>query len=89
MGLLDERTLETLDFAIIRDRVVARTQTQRGRTDASGLVPLSDFGRVRFEQSATAQIRELVAGSDLVIARAIDTREATGAAARGTRLSGQ
>lgn len=89
MGLADERTLETLDFANIRDRVIAKTQTQRGRADAGRLVPLSDFGAVRYEQAATAQIRELVAGSDLVIQRAIDTQDATGAAARGTRLSTQ
>jgi DNA mismatch repair protein MutS2 len=84
--LADERTLEALDFAGVLARVVGATHTERGRTFAEALAPLSDFASIRREQAATAEVRELIASSDFHIGRAIDTAEATEAAALGRTL---
>ncbi len=87
MPLVDERTLETLDFFAIRERVVAEARTQRGSSRAKSLLPLTDFARVREEQLATSQIRELIAAHDFFIAPAIDTEALTAGAQRGSCLS--
>jgi DNA mismatch repair protein MutS2 len=84
--LADERTLEALDFAGVRDRVVAATHTQRGRALAEGLVPSTDFGAVRVEQQRTAAARDLAASADLHVTRAIDTAALTEAAEVGRTL---
>lgn len=84
--IADARTLETLDFAGVRERVVANTRTERGRRFAQTLEPLSDFARVRREQTATAHVRELVASADLYVSPAIETSELTQRAAIGTAL---
>jgi DNA mismatch repair protein MutS2 len=83
----DQRTLEALDFASVRDRVVAATRTQRGRTFAESLVPFERFEEVRNAQAQTSATRELVAGADLHVMRAIDTAELTQAAAVGRTLA--
>ncbi|MDQ2992195.1 MAG: endonuclease MutS2, partial [Candidatus Eremiobacteraeota bacterium] len=84
--LADERTLEALDFAGVLARVVGATHTERGRTFAEALAPLSDFEAIRREQAATAEVRELIAGSDFHVGRAIDTASLTEAAALGQTL---
>jgi len=84
--LADERTLEALDFAGVLARVVGATHTERGRTFALALAPLSDFASIRREQAATADVRELIAGADFHVARAIDTAALTEAAALGRML---
>jgi DNA mismatch repair protein MutS2 len=84
--LCDERTLEALDFASVRNRVVAATRTQRGKTFATEMTPSTDFGRVRVDQARTAATRELVAGADLHVMSAIDTADLTQAAALGRTL---
>ncbi len=84
--LADERTLEALDFAGVLARVVGATHTERGRTFAEALAPLSDFEAIRREQAATAEVRELIAGSDFHVGRAIDTAAHTEAAALGRIL---
>jgi DNA mismatch repair protein MutS2 len=85
--IVDQRTLEALDFASVRERVVAATRSSRGRSRAAELTPLSDFEMVRVEQSRTSAVRELVARADLYILPAIDTAELTQAAAVGRTLS--
>jgi DNA mismatch repair protein MutS2 len=85
--LADNRTLETLDFASVRDRVVAQTHTERGRRLAEELCPFVDFERVKREQAATAQIRELVAGADMHVLPAIDTADLTQRASIGTTIA--
>ena len=85
--LVDERTLEALDFASVRERVVSATRTQRGRTLAEALVPFERFEAVRIAQAQTAAARELVAGADLYVMPAIDTAELTQAAAVGRTLA--
>lgn len=85
--LADERTLEALDFAGVRERVVVATRTQRGRTLAEGLAPSEDFdGEVRREQRRTAAARDLLASTDLHVAAAVDTAELTQAASLGRTL---
>ena len=86
-GCADERTLEMLDFQTIRERAAAGAHTQRGRRIAGELTPLGDFVRVRFEQRATAEMRELISGADFYALPAIDTADATAAAEAGTALS--
>ena len=83
----DRRTLEMLDFAPIRDRVVALTATERGSQYAQSMLPFVDFERVKEEQQATQALIDLSASGDLPISRAADTKEATAAATRGVVLS--
>jgi DNA mismatch repair protein MutS2 len=85
--LADARTLETLDYASVRDRVVAQTRTQRGRGFAEELRPFVDFERIKREQAATQIVRQLIAAADLHVAPAIDTGELTQRASIGTSLS--
>jgi DNA mismatch repair protein MutS2 len=85
--LADERTLETLDFDGVRERVVSATHTERGRRYARELSPALDFEDVRKAQAATAHIRELVASADMHIMPAIETAELTQRAHIGTTLA--
>lgn len=80
--LADERTLEALDFAIVRELVVAATRTQRGRARAQTLLPDDDFDVVYREQARTAATRELIASADLAVLPAIETQALTQAAAQ-------
>ncbi len=82
----DQRTLEALDFAGIRDRVVAVTRTARGRTRAHELVPRADFADVRAEQRRTSAITQLLASADFHALPAIDTADLTQASALGRML---
>ncbi len=86
--IADERTLEALDFAGVRDRVVGATRTQRGRALAEHLAPAQDFALVAVEQARTNAARNLVAGADFHVLPAIDTAELTQAAELGRTLSG-
>ena len=88
MPLADSRTLEALDFAAIRQRVVDTARTQRGRAYALELTPHSDFDVVRYEQSRTEAMRSLVAGSDFAVASAVETAALTEAAQVGRTLAG-
>jgi DNA mismatch repair protein MutS2 len=85
--IADDRTLDALDFSSVRERVVAGTRTERGKTRAAALVPFDDFETVVSQQARTRVVRELVAGDDLRVLPAIDTAELTQAAARGRTLA--
>jgi DNA mismatch repair protein MutS2 len=84
--LADERTLEALDFASVRARVVGATRTQRGKAHAAGLAPSTDFAYVQEAQLRTNAARDLVARSDFHVLPAIDTHELTQAATLGRTL---
>jgi DNA mismatch repair protein MutS2 len=88
MPLADDRTLEALDFAAIRDRIVTATHSQRGKAHALELAPQADFDAVRREQRHTEAMRLLVAGSDFRVMPAIETSALTGAAQVGRTLAG-
>ncbi|HKU66742.1 MAG TPA: endonuclease MutS2 [Candidatus Baltobacteraceae bacterium] len=85
--LADQRTLETLDYASVRERVVAQTRTERGRNLAEDLRPFLDFERITREQAATEKIRELIVTADLHVLPAFDTADLTQRASIGTSLS--
>ncbi|HEY1654469.1 MAG TPA: Smr/MutS family protein [Candidatus Tumulicola sp.] len=84
--LADQRTLDALDFAGVRDRVVGATHTQRGRSLAAELSPAAEFDGVVLGQQRTSAARDLVASADLHVASAIDTGALTQAAALGRTL---
>src|ERR1700692_3476411 len=86
MTLTDSRTLEALDFAGVRERVVGATHTQRGHARAVALAPEDDYEAVRREQRRTEAVRSLLAGADLHIMRAVDTGPLTESAAVGRTL---
>ncbi len=88
MSLADPRTLEAIDFAGVRERVVRATRTERGRARAAELSPLTDFDGVRREQRRTEALRVLLAGSDLHLMPAVETTALTEAAQVGRALSG-
>ena len=86
MALADERTLDALDFASVRDRVASAARTVRGKARAAALEPHTEFALVRLEQGRTALVRELVAGSDLHVIAAIDPSDLVQTAAVGSML---
>ena len=88
MALADSRTLDALDFAGVRARVVSATRTARGRTLALELAPHTDFETVGREQSRTEALRSLMAGADVRIMPAVDTVPLTEAAQVGRTLAG-
>jgi DNA mismatch repair protein MutS2 len=85
--LADQRTLETLDFASVLERVVGQTRTERGRHLAEDLSPFVDFERIKREQAATEEVRELIVSADLHVLAAVDTADLTQRATIGTSLS--
>ncbi len=87
MTLADARTLDALDFAAVRERVVAATRTQRGKSYAVELSPGSDFEAVRREQRRTEAVRSLIAGADFRVMPAIETAALTEAAQLGRTLA--
>ncbi len=86
MTLVDSRTLEALDFASVRERLVEQIRTERGRARAVALTPQSDFDGVRLAQRQTAAMRELRIESDLRIMPAAETASLTQAAGVGRTL---
>src|ERR1700728_3794022 len=86
MTIADSRTLDALDFASVRDRVVSAPRTQRGRALATDLLPQSNFDVVRREQLHTEAMRSLAASADVTIMPAAETLELTEAAKVGQTL---
>jgi DNA mismatch repair protein MutS2 len=87
LTLADARTLDALDFAEVRERVVAATRTQRGKSYALELLPGTDFEAVRSEQRRTEAVRSLIAGADFRVMPAIETAALTEAAQVGRTLA--
>jgi DNA mismatch repair protein MutS2 len=85
--IADERALEAVEFAGVKELVIAAARTARGRMRAEHLVPCADFESVIALQARTRAVRELVAGADLHVLPAIDTAELTQAAAQGRTLA--
>jgi DNA mismatch repair protein MutS2 len=86
LTLVDARTLQALDFGAVRERVVAATHTQRGRSFADELAPSADFATVRIEQRRTEAVRSLIVTADFRVMPAIDTASLTQAAQVGQTL---
>jgi len=87
MMLADPRTLDALDFARVRERVVGATRTQRAHALAAGMLPCEDFATVRSEQARTEAMRALCASTDFSIMPAADTSALTQAAQLGRSLA--
>jgi DNA mismatch repair protein MutS2 len=87
VSLADSRTLDALDFAAVRARVVEATRTHRGRALADELEPMTSFALVRLEQARTEIVRQLVVAADLHVLPAIDPAELTDAAKVGRTLA--
>ena len=81
----------SLDFAGVRDRVVAATHTERGRDAlALELAPQTDFDAVRREQARTEAVRSLIVGCRSVhVMRGVETAALTEAAEVGRTLARQ
>lgn len=88
MPLADQRTLDALDFAGVRERVVAGSRTARGRSLALELTPLAVFEDVRREQARTEALRSLIASADFRVMPAVETSALTEAAQVGRTLAG-
>jgi DNA mismatch repair protein MutS2 len=88
MSFADARTLEALDFAAVRERVVRATRTARGRAFAAELTPYADFDSVRREQRRTEGVRLLLTAADLHVMPAVETAGLTAAAQVGRTLAG-
>jgi DNA mismatch repair protein MutS2 len=86
MPLADPRTLEALEFAGVRERVVRATRTERGRAQAADLAPYDDFDRVREEQRRIEAVHSALARGDLHVMQAVETAELTSAAQVGRTL---
>lgn len=86
-ALADQRTLDVLDFAEIRNLVARETMTDRATALASSLLPARDLGLIREEQAATAEMRAIVAADGFALPRVVETRGAVDRAARGSPLS--
>ena len=68
----DERTLEALDFAGVRERVVAATARSAADASRRQLAPAPSSRCVAREQARTDAARDLVAGADFhVLPRSI------------------
>ena len=85
-ALADERTLEALDFAAIREAVAGQTASSRAGARARALVPGIDLAHVRAEQAVTAEMRALAAGDGFDLPRVAEVADALARAARNVAL---
>jgi DNA mismatch repair protein MutS2 len=88
-ALADERTLEALDFAAIREMLVRHTATGLGVERARSLQPGTDIELVRREQAATREMRALAAADAFELPRVHDIGDALGHAQRGATLAAE
>jgi DNA mismatch repair protein MutS2 len=84
--LVDERSLETLDFARVRERVAGQTHGVRAFERASALEPSTDGATVRRLVAETGEMRTLIAGG-FSLARIEDVDGALEIAARGATVA--
>ncbi|MBC5800605.1 MAG: Smr/MutS family protein [Candidatus Eremiobacteraeota bacterium] len=85
----DERTLEVLDFAAIRELVARQTTTDRAAAFARNLRPTPDLAIVRLEQAATVEMRAILGDGAFSLPRTHDVGEAVARAARGGSLGAE
>jgi DNA mismatch repair protein MutS2 len=84
--LTDDRTLAVLDFGAIRDLVGKQTMTDRGAARAAALAPRADIALARHEQTATSEMRRIVADAPFDLARTREVGDGIARAARGSTL---
>ncbi len=88
-ALADERTLQVLDFDAIRRLVAHETMTDRGTARARAIAPARELAAIRDEQSATSEMRTIVAHDGFGLPRVTDTGDAIARAARGSVLGAE
>jgi DNA mismatch repair protein MutS2 len=85
--LVDERSLDALDFARLRERVAGQTHAERAFARASMLEPSSDFATVRRLVAETGEMRELLRAHGYGLSRIADVEPALETAARGASVA--
>lgn len=85
-SFLDERSLEVLDFAQIRERYAGQTHAPRSQARALACEPASDFTVVRRLVGETSEMRILARESGFSMERIDDVDDAVANAARGVGL---
>ncbi|GAC1405436.1 MAG: endonuclease MutS2 [Candidatus Velthaea sp.] len=85
-SLVDQRGLEVIDFARIRERLAGQTHAARAFARASTLEPSMDFAEVQRLVAETGEMRELVRVSGFGLARIADIDEAVATAALGVPI---
>jgi DNA mismatch repair protein MutS2 len=89
LRLADERTLDVLDFAVIREMVAKATSSDRAAERARAMVPHTDIAVVRLEQGATAEMRRIASDAPFDLARTRDVSDALARAERGGVLGAE
>jgi DNA mismatch repair protein MutS2 len=85
--LADERSLDTLDFARIRERVAGQTHAARAYERAAAMEPSSDAATVRRLIAETSEMRALVRTQGFSLARIADVDDALEIAGRGATVA--
>jgi DNA mismatch repair protein MutS2 len=86
MPLLDERSLEVLDFPQIRERYAGQTHAPQSEARALTVEPSADFAQVRRLVGETAEMRALMREGSFSMQRIDDVEEAVASAGRGVAL---
>jgi DNA mismatch repair protein MutS2 len=86
MALLDERSLEVLDFARIRERYAGQTHAPRSHARALACEPSTDFEAVRRLVGQTSEMRLLAREHGFGMTQIGDVDAAVATAARGVAL---
>jgi DNA mismatch repair protein MutS2 len=85
--LVDERSLDALDFARLRERVAGQTHAERAFARASALEPSPDFATVRRLIAETGEMRALLRAHGFGLTRIADVEPALESAARGASVA--
>jgi DNA mismatch repair protein MutS2 len=84
--IIDERSLDALDFTRVRERVAGQTHAARAYARALELAPSGDEALVRRLVAETAEMRALVRVHGFTLAQIADVEPALEIAARGASL---
>jgi DNA mismatch repair protein MutS2 len=85
--LVDERSLDALDFARVRERVAGQTHAVRAFERAAAMEPASDPATIRRLIAETAEMRVLLRSHGFSLARIEDVESALEVAARGASVA--
>ena len=85
--LIDERSLDVLDFARVREALAGQTHSPGAFARAQSLVPTEDFDEVRRLIAETGEMRTLRSGEGISIAQVDDVELSVATAARGVSIA--
>jgi len=85
--LVDERSLDALDFARVRERVAGQTHAERAYARALAMEPATDLATVRRLVAETGEMRALVRSHGFGLTRIADVDDALETAARGAAVA--